>query len=134
MSRVIEKVKFTNLFDPEKTAEVDALIDTGATMVVLPLNIVEELHLRKMREATVRYGNNKTEIKSVYGVVMVEIGGRAGEFSVLAEPEGSQPLIGHVVLEILDLLVDPSAKRVIPNPRSPEMPMVDVLRAATRGL
>jgi len=39
-----------------------------------------------MREVKVRYANNKTEIKSVYGIVTVEICGRAGEFNVLAEP------------------------------------------------
>ena len=130
MGRVVEKVKFTNVFDPEKSVEVDALIDTGATMIVLPQDIVDRLGLRKIREANVRYGNNKREVKPVYRAVTVEIQGRATVLEVLAEPEGSQPLIGHVVLEILDLLVDASARRVVPNPRSPDMPMVDVLAAA----
>ena len=53
--------------------------------------------------------------------------GRAGEFNVLAEPEGAQPLVGQIILEQLDLIVDPSTRKVIPNPRSPEMPMVEIL-------
>ena len=130
MGRVIEKVKLINVFDPERSVVVDALVDTGATMISLPQNIVEELGLRKMREASVRYGNNKREVKPVYGVVTAEIKGRAGNFDVVAEPEGSQPLIGQVVLPILDLLVDTSAECVIPNPRSPDMPMVEVMAAA----
>ncbi len=40
---------------------MEAVIDTGATMVVLPEDIVEELGLRKMREVKVRYANNKAE-------------------------------------------------------------------------
>ena len=133
MGKVIEKVKLINLFDPEKLVEVEAVIDTGATMLVLPQNIVDELNLRKMREVKVRYANNKTEIKSIYGVVTVEMCGRAGEFNVLAEPEGTQPLVGQIILEQLDLIVDPSTKKVIPNPKSPEMPMVEILSAIIRN-
>lgn len=127
MGKVLENVKLTSLFDPSNCVEVEAVIDIGATMLVLPQNIVDTLELRKMREANVRYGNNKTETKPIYGVVTVEIKGRAGEFNVLAEATGSQPLIGQIVLEQLDLIIDPSSREVIPNPRSPETPMVEIL-------
>lgn len=36
MGKVIERVKITNLLDPTKSIEIDAVIDTAATMVVLP--------------------------------------------------------------------------------------------------
>ena len=127
MGKVIEKVKFTSLFDQTKSAEIEAVIDTGATMVVLPQNIVDNLGLKRIRETKVRYANNKTELKSIYGVVTIEIKGRTGNFDVLAEAEGSQPLIGQVVLEILDLVVDPRTRTLTPNPMSPEMPVVEIL-------
>jgi len=127
MGKVIEYIKVINIFEPEKEIEIEAIIDTGATMLVLPQNVVDKLNLRKMREVKVRYANNKTEIKSIYGIVTVEVCGRAGEFNVLAEPEGAQPLVGQIILEQLDLIVDPSTRKVMPNPRSPEMPMVEVL-------
>lgn len=127
MGKVIEKVRFTSLFDQTKSAEIEAIIDTGATMVVLPQDIVDELGLKKIRETKVRYAHNKTELKSIYGVVTIEIKGRTGNFDVLAEAEGSQPLIGQVVLEILDLVVDPRTRTLTPNPLSPEMPMVEIL-------
>jgi len=63
----------------------------------------------------------------------VEMCGRAGEFNVLAAPEGAQPLVGQIVLEQLDLIVGPSTRKVIPNPRSPEMPMVEVLMATSHN-
>ncbi len=129
MGKVIEKVKITNVLEPAKTTDVEAVIDTGATMVVLPQNIVHQLGLKKIPEAKVRCANNKTELKSVYGVVTIEIKGRTGNFDVLAEAEGSQPLIGHVVLEILDLVVEPRTRKLIPNPISPGMPMVEILTA-----
>jgi len=129
MGKVIEKIKVINVFEPGREIELEAVIDTGATMLVLPQNVIDKLNLRKMREVKVRYANNRTEIKSIYGVVTVEMCGRAGEFNVLAEPEGAQPLVGQIILEQLDLIVDPSTRKVIPNPRSPEMPMVEVLMA-----
>ncbi|RKY26659.1 MAG: hypothetical protein DRP61_05605, partial [Candidatus Omnitrophota bacterium] len=66
MRKVVEQVKLTNLFEPKKSVEVDAVIDTGATMVVLPKDIVDALGLRKVREVKVRYANNKVETRPIY--------------------------------------------------------------------
>ena len=35
MEKVVEKVKRTSLFEPEKSVEVDAIIDTGATLSLI---------------------------------------------------------------------------------------------------
>ena len=129
MGKVVEKVKLTSLFEPEKSVEVDAIIDTGATMLVLPQDVIEELGLRKIGERRVRYANNQIQIKSVYRGVILELKGRDGIFDVLGEVESSEPLVGQIVLEALDLIVDPITKTVIPNPRSPDMPMTEILMA-----
>jgi len=124
MGKVVEHVKLTSLFEPEKSVEVEAVIDTGATMVVLPKDIVEELGLRKMREVKMRYANNKVETKPIYGV-NIELKGRSANLDVLVEEKGSQPLIGQVLLELLDLIVD-KTRKLIPNPASPEMPIMEI--------
>ena len=129
MGRVTEKIRLTNIFDPARVVEVEALVDTGAMMLVLPQDIVDELGLKKVKDVKVRYANNKTEDKTMYGVVRIEINGRVGDFDVIAEAKGAQPLIGQIPLEQLDLIVDPVARKVMPNPRSPDMPMVDLLAA-----
>lgn len=129
MGKVVEKVRFVNSFDPEKSIEVEAVIDTGATMIVLPKNLVERLGLKKVEDVKVKYADGSVKEKEVYGVVRVELMGRVGNFDVLAEDEGAQPLIGQIVLERLDLIIEPSTKRLIPNPRSPEMPMIEVFAA-----
>jgi predicted aspartyl protease len=127
MGKVIERIKIQNLLDPAKQVELDAVVDTGATLLALPLNLVGQLGLQKFREVTMRYANNHTEKKNVYGVVTVEIQGRAGHFDVLGEEPGSQPLIGQLVLEELDLVVNPLKRSLAPNPQSPDMPMVEML-------
>ncbi|MBC7106582.1 MAG: hypothetical protein H5T97_11640, partial [Firmicutes bacterium] len=37
-------------------------------------------------------------------------------------PPGSEPLLGQIVLERLDLLVDPREGRLVPRPESPYVP------------
>ena len=85
--------------------------------------------MRKIGERRLRYANNQIQIKSVYRGVILELKGRDGIFDVLGEVEGSEPLVGQIVLEALDLIVDPITKTVIPNPRSPDMPMTEILMA-----
>lgn len=127
MGKVIERIKLTNLFDPKRSVEVEAVVDTGATMMVLPKNLIDKLGLEKVEDVRVKYADGREEIKGIYGVVKLELKGRTGNFDVLAENEGIQPLIGQIVLERMDLIIDPSTRKLIPNPRSPEMPMIEVL-------
>lgn len=130
MGKITEIVKITNLLKPEKSVEVEAVIDTGATMLVLPKNVVNQLELDKIEEVRVRYADNHEGTKEIYGGVKLELKGRLGIFDVLAENEGSQPLIGQIILERLDLVIEPSTRKIMPNPRSPEMPMVEIFAAA----
>lgn len=114
IDKVIEKAKFTSLLDQTKPIVAETVIDAGANMVALPQNVVENRGLKKIRETRIRYVNNKTELESKYGLVTIEIKRRTGNFDVLAESEGSQPLIWHVVLNILDLVVDPRTSHLYP--------------------
>jgi predicted aspartyl protease len=127
MGKVIEKIKLTNIFDPSKFVEIDAVIDSAATMLALPQDVVDKLALQKDREVRVRYANNHSEDKSIYGVAEVELFGRKGCLDVLAEPAGAKSVVGYVVLAILDLLIDPQSGKLIPSPASPEMPMMELL-------
>jgi clan AA aspartic protease len=127
MGKVIEKVKLQNLLDPSKEVEVNAVVDTGATMLALPLDVIEQLGLQKFKEVNVRYADHRTGKKDVYRIVTVEIQGRAGDFDVIGEERGSQPLIGQTVLEELDLVVNPKTQSLIPNPESPDIPLLEML-------
>jgi len=102
------------------------VIDTGATMSVLPMDLIQKLGLEKIDEVNVRYADNSIKRREVYGWIILEIAGRKAVFDVLAEDEGAQPLIGQIVLERLDLVIEPSRRKVIPNPRSPETPMIEI--------
>jgi hypothetical protein len=69
MGRVMAKLKLTNKFDEEnvrrglmaakdvRSLEIEALVDTGATMLVLPADVVAKLGLRQEGSRPVRYPN-----------------------------------------------------------------------------
>jgi len=108
--------------DQARSFAVRILADTGAVMLVLPQDEVEALGLREVRKAVVRYADERTEERSVAGPVTVRVNGRAATVDCIVGPPNSEPLLGHVVLEIMDLLVDPLQQKLVPRPESPFLP------------
>lgn len=136
------KIKITNSGDlrdaaagilaPERVrkVELEALVDTGATTLALPADIVASLGLREFTRRKVRLANGKIEELSVVGDFFVEIVGRTTTCEAFVLPAGATALIGQIPLEALDLIIDPKSKEVAVNPASPDMPLLDLLRAS----
>jgi len=131
MGKVVGKIRVTNFRDTSKSVEIEAVIDMCATMSALPVDLIQELGLEKIDEVNVRYEDNSVRRKEVYGWIILEIASRKAVFDVLAENEGAQPLIGQIVLERLDLIIEPTTRKVMPNPRSPETPMIEIFMASS---
>ena len=136
------KVKLTNyedetlarcgLMPPDqvRTMEVDALVDTGATMLVLPAEVCRKLGVREVERRKVRYADGRIgEVPRVTGL-RIEILGRDMLTGALVEAEGTTPLIGQLPLEELDLVVNPGTGDLMPDPASPDAPLLDLLRAS----
>ncbi len=128
MGKAIERIRVTNVFDTSRSKELDAVVDTGAMMLVLPSDVIDELKLRKVRDVSVRYANNTRQSKTIYGIVALDLHGRSGNFDVIEEVAGAQPLVRQIVLEELDLVVECKGRGLIPNPESPDMPLLEILR------
>jgi predicted aspartyl protease len=58
MGKVVEKLRLANALEPKRRIDIDAVVDTGATTLVLPAEVVEKLHLRKIRDASVKSADN----------------------------------------------------------------------------
>jgi len=142
MGRVMTKLKLTNPFDKERaregllppeqvrTVQVEALVDTGATMLVLPAEVCRHLGLREAGRRKVRYANGVVAEVPWVGGVWIEILGREMTSDALVEAEGTTPLIGQIPLEGLDLIVNPKTRDLEVNPASPDAPLLDLLRAS----
>ncbi|HTB60521.1 MAG TPA: aspartyl protease family protein [Polyangia bacterium] len=138
----MQKITLTNSYDEEdvtrghrKTAdvrstEIEALVDTGATMMVLPADAVSRLGLLPAGYRKVRYADGRVaEVPWVSGI-RITILGRDTVINALVEAAGTTPLIGQIPLEELDLLVDPKSRELRVNPASPDAPLLDLLSAA----
>jgi hypothetical protein len=62
------------------------------------------------------------------GRARIERAKEMGEVKVEIELENTEdrPLLGHMVLEIMDLLVNPLQQRLVPRPESPFLPELKV--------
>src|SRR5712692_6735718 len=108
--------------DEVRSFNVRVLADTGAAMLVLPQDEVEALGLSEVRKAVVKYADERKEERSVAGPVTVRVDSRAATVDCIVGPPNSEPLLGHVVMEIMDLIVDPLQQRLTPRPESPFLP------------
>jgi clan AA aspartic protease len=107
MGHVFADVTLTNLDDPGKEVEVEALVDTGATFSVIPASIAEELGIEATERRSVETVTGSLEMDLAWAVVAVN--GRRGPMPVLINPDAGRVLLGVVALEILGLGVDPSS-------------------------
>ena len=55
----------------------------------------------------------------------VDICDRKGIFGAIIEPNKRYALVGAVVMETLDLIVEPGGLQIYPNPRS-KLPMAEI--------
>ena len=100
--------------DVKRVTVEDALVDTGATRLGLPPSLIEQLGLTPFRSEPVRTVNGITELW-IYSPVQFTLLERESITTVMGVPEGAPVLIGHLLLEDLDLCLD-MKKGLIYNP------------------
>ena len=105
---------------------MEALVDTGAVMLMLPQDVTEKLGLQFIRKAIVTHADERKDERSVVGPVSVKIGDRFMSTECIVGPPSSEALVGQIILEALDLILDPQNKSIHPRPESPIYPMVKV--------
>ncbi|MEK9150225.1 MAG: retropepsin-like aspartic protease, partial [Candidatus Desantisbacteria bacterium] len=127
MGRVTEKIIVKNYGDVIKAdegiidakqirrVEVEAIVDTGATYVCLNRKDIETLGLPFHNEVNIKTANGKASRRTFEGA-KIELNGRTFVMEVMENAEDTPALIGYLLLEALDFVVDPKIQKVIPNP------------------
>jgi predicted aspartyl protease len=105
------------LLDPDRVrrATLRGTVDPGATRLVLPAKLVKQLGLPYRAKVKVRYANRESAVRDSVNMAFVKLLGRDGVFSAVVEPKRRTALIGAIVLEELDFLVDCTNQRLIPR-------------------
>jgi predicted aspartyl protease len=121
MGRIVASVTITSISEPTKNLRCDALVDTGASHMVLPsawkdrlgdLDVVDTISLEIATQETV-----EGEIR---GPVRIQIEGFRPIFNevlfVEMKPEDGiyEPLLGYIVLEQSQAGVDMLGHRLVP--------------------
>ncbi|MBM4034662.1 MAG: hypothetical protein FJ291_23200 [Planctomycetes bacterium] len=138
MSRTKVILKVRNLGDVFKAAEglippsavraieTEAIVDTGATYVCLSRSDIEKLGLLFHRNTNIRTANGPATRRLFRGAE-IELNGRDAEMEVMENGEGTPALVGYLLLEALDFVVDPRSEQVIGNPEHDGKRVADAL-------
>jgi clan AA aspartic protease len=94
---------------------VDALVDTGATLLSMPTRLIQQLGLTRTASRRVTRSIGLAEA-AVYEAVRLTIQGRTCTMDVMEVPDTVPVLIGQLPLEHLDLVVDLRNRSLIGNP------------------
>ena len=95
----------------ERWTDVDALVDTGASITSVPGSTLRALGVEPLMRQTFRFAQGELRSMDI-GQTWVRVDGREVVTLVLFNNEGTPPLLGALALESLFLGVDPVAKQL----------------------
>jgi predicted aspartyl protease len=121
MGRIIASVRIENASDVSKGLRCDALVDTGASLMVLPRAWKERLgKLEPGTEIEVETATQEIVRAEVCGPVRIQIEGFRPIFNEVAFVDmkpadvDCEPLIGYIVLDQSQAAVDMLGHRLVP--------------------
>jgi clan AA aspartic protease len=104
----------------------NVLIDTGATTLCLPQQIIAQLGLSLLKEVDVETANGIGKAR-IFQDAKISLVGREGTFECLELPGGMNPLLGVIPLEALGIELDLKNQRLIILPISPTQTYLTIL-------
>lgn len=129
MGLVYTDIKIRNPFANLPAIDITAKVDSGAALLVLPRSVAKDFNLPVIRRQKVKpeghYADERVAERDIVGVIEVEVCGRKGWFEAVVGPRKKYALLGAVVMESLDLIVEPRDRAIRPNPRS-DLPMAEI--------
>jgi predicted aspartyl protease len=105
--------------DQVRRATLKAVVDSGAAMLVLPEAVVKQVGFPEAGRIRVRYADRRSAKRKRVSNVLLELLGREAVFTAVVEPKRETALIGAIVLEELDFLVDCTHQLL--RPRDPDL-------------
>ena len=109
----------------------ELLVDSGAAELALPAELIDALKLTELDTVRVFTADGGEHEYRVLGMVELEVQGRVCQVRAIELPRGAEPLLGAVPMEEMDWRIDPSQKQLVPNPRSPDRPLLPLAGVST---
>lgn len=102
-----------------KRMHVNALVDTGSYMLCINENIQEQLQLPVVEKRKAQMANGSIVECEVVAPLEVRFKNRATTCRAMVLPGDSEPLLGAIPLEDMDVLIHPLRQELIVNPDHP---------------
>ena len=109
-----------------RTLQIQGLVDTGAVMNLFPRDVVEYLGVPIGDSVIVTLADERREEMPMAEGIHLTTAGRSVTLPCLVGPPQCEALLGQVLLEVLDLVVDCPGRRLLPNPASPIYPSLSL--------
>lgn len=98
-----------------------ALVDTGALHLCIPQHLALQLGLEELQKREVCTADGKSHSCPYVGPIEIEFNETRHCFTG-ALVLGDEVLLGAIPMEDMDLVVIPSQRKVVPNPKNPNIP------------
>jgi clan AA aspartic protease len=114
----IDRVRFVTL--------ENVLVDTGATTLCLPKDVIARLGLKILKQVVVETTTGISEAR-IFRDASISLCGREGTFECLELPEGKTPLLGVIPMEALGIEVDLKNQKLKVLPDGPTETYLTIL-------
>ncbi len=105
--------------DEIKKLRIDMLVDTGAYNLCINEEIQAQLQLPFIEKRSAYTADNRLIEMDVVGPVIVKFKNRTTSCLAMVLPGNSEPLLGAIPLEDMDVLIHPLRQELIVNPDHP---------------
>jgi clan AA aspartic protease len=105
--------------DEIKRMRVNMLVDIGSIMLAINENIQEQLQLPVVEKRTVQLANSHIAEYDVVAPVELRFKNRRTMCNAIVLPGNSEPLLGAIPLEDMDVLIHPTRQELIVHPDHP---------------
>ena len=102
-----------------KRMHVNILVDTGSIMLAINENIQEQLQLPIVEKRIMQLANGKIEECDIVSQVELRFKNRRTMCNAVVLPGDTEPLLGAISLEDMDVLIHPSRNELIVHPDHP---------------
>ena len=100
--------------DGQRTREIEATVDTGATFTTLPAKLLHEIGIELIGQRRFLLADGRRLLMD-YGEARASINGDSVTTLVVFGEDDAPPLLGAYTLEGLALAVDPVEQRLVPT-------------------
>ena len=110
----------------------EALVDSGAAELALPEELIDRLKLEQLGTIQVYTADGGQHEYRIFGIAEVEVQGRLCQVRVIELPHGAEARLGAVPIEEMDWHISSLEKKLVPNPKSPEKPLLPLCYCASQ--